>query len=42
MQRRGEILEMALAGQADQTVGEHLPLGHRPRVGGDRVVSGVL
>ena len=36
----GEVVEMARAGQADQAVGEDLPLGHRPCVGGDRVVSG--
>ena len=36
----GEVLEVALAGQADQAVGEDLPLGHRPCIGGDRVVSG--
>jgi hypothetical protein len=36
----GQILEMALAGQTDETVGEHLSLGHSLRVGGDRVVSG--
>ena len=38
----GEVVEMALAGQADQAVGEDLPLGHRPCIGGDRVVSGRL
>ena len=36
----GKVLEMARAGQADQAVGEGSPLGHRPGVGGDRVVSG--
>ena len=37
---RGQVLEMTLAGETDQAVGEDLPLGHSPRVGGDRVVSG--
>ena len=31
---------MTLAGQTDEAVREDPALGHRPRVGGDRVVSG--
>ena len=38
---RGQVVEMTLAGQTDEAVGEDLPLGHGPRVGRDRVVSGV-
>ena len=35
---RRQILEMALAGQADEAVREDLPLGDRTRIGGDRIV----
>jgi hypothetical protein len=31
---------MTRAGQAHQPVDKHLPLGHRPCVGGDRVIPG--
>ena len=37
---RGQILEMTLAGETDQTVGEDPSFGHSARVGRDRVVSG--
>ena len=37
---RGQVLEMTLAGQTDEAVGEDLPLGHGARIGGDRIVSG--
>jgi hypothetical protein len=36
--RRGEILEVARAGQVDEVVGEDMPVGYGARVGADRVI----
>ena len=37
---RGQVGEMTLAGEADETIAEDLATGHSARVGGDGLVSG--